>query len=122
MIPGSFILGITLLSFAIWLQRNDTRGWAHEDLNLDGDLADQYLARRRRSRKKIHFIIGGCGVLVIIAALAGPGLIWIAAWMSVSVALMTVIVLAGFDAFRTHRYQSIRLREVRHRMLGDDES
>jgi hypothetical protein len=122
MIAGSLVLGITLLCFAVWLHWNDSRGWPNEELNLKGELADQYLTRRKRSRKRIHIIIGGCGVIAIAAALAGPGLIWVAAWMSVAAALLTVIVLAGFDAFRTHRYQSTRLRDVRHKMLRDDDS
>lgn len=122
MILGSLVIGITLLSFAVWLQMNESRGWPNEELSFQGELADQYLRRRKRSRKRIHIIIGGCGVVIIGAAWAGPGVIWIAAWMSVSAALMTVIVLAGFDAFRTHRYQSIRLRQVRHEMLSEDDS
>lgn len=122
MIPGSWILGITLISFAFWLHWNDTRGWPHEEQDLKGKLASQYLSRRKRSRRRIHIIIAGCGAAIIVAALTGPGPIWIAAWMSVAMGLMTVVVLAGFDAFRTHRYQRTRLRQARHDLLGDDES
>jgi hypothetical protein len=66
-------------------------------------------------------IIAACGILIIVAAFAGPGRVWVAAWTSVIAALMTVVVLAGFDAFRTHRYQKAKLPEVRRKTLNDDE-
>ena len=59
--------------------------------------------------------------MILVAALVGPGPMWIAAWMSVMVALLTVIILAGFDAYRTYRYQSNKLRKTRREMLGDDD-
>jgi hypothetical protein len=119
MFEGSLLLGIAVLCFAGWLHWNDTHGWPNESFvtELDGE----YLAKRTRSRKRIHLIIATCGVLILVAAFAGPGLVWIAAWMCVIVALMTVVVLAGFDAFRTHRYHHDKLPEIRRDVLGDDD-
>ena len=65
MFAGSLVLGITVLGFAIWLQYNDTHGWPNE--KFETELDNQYLARRKRSRKRIHVIIGACGVLILIA-------------------------------------------------------
>ena len=118
MFAGSLVLGVTLLCFAAWLHWNDTQGWPNEKFKTEID--NRYLAQRKRSRKRIHIIIALCGVLIIVAAIAGPGPIWVAAWMSVIVALLTVIVLAGFDAFRTHRYQKEKLPEIRRGTLNDD--
>ena len=66
-------------------------------------------------------IIAACGMLMIVAAFAGPGKVWLAAWMSVIAGLMTVVVLAGFDAFRTHRYHNDKLPKIRQKTLTDDE-
>jgi hypothetical protein len=41
--------------------------------------------------------------------------------MCVIVGLVSVVFLAGIDAFRTHRYQSSKLPEIRRETLGDDE-
>ena len=119
MFAGSIVLGITLISFAAWLQWNDSHGWPNE--SFETKLDNEYHARRTRARKRIHLIIGACGVLVIVAAFAGPGPVWVGAWMSVSLALLTVVVLAGFDAFRTHRYHNDKLPKVRRKRLDDDE-
>ena len=119
MFAGSLVLGITVLCFALWLHWNDTHGWPNESFKTERD--NHYLARRKRSRKRIHIIIAACGVLILVAALAGPGPVWIAAWMSVILALLTVIILAGFDAFRTHRYQNKKLPENRRDLLSDDD-
>ena len=66
-------------------------------------------------------IIAACGILIIVAAFAGPGAVWVAAWMSVSLALMTVVVLALFDALRTHRYHNAKLPKIRSNGWSDDE-
>jgi Flp pilus assembly protein TadB len=118
MFAGSMVLGITVLSFAAWLHWNDIQGWPNEPYKTEVD--NQYLARRKRSRKRIHIIIAACGVFILVAAIAGPGPIWVAAWMSVILALLTVIILALFDAFRTHRYQKTKVPEIRRDILGDD--
>lgn len=119
MFAGSLVMGITVLGFAAWLHWNDTHGWPNESFKTELD--NQYHTRRSRSRKRIHMIIAACGILIIAAAFAGPGPVWVAAWMSVIVALMTVVVLALFDAFRTQRYQKDKLPEIRHQTLNDDE-
>ena len=119
MFEGSLVLGITVLCFAAWLHWNDTHGWPNE--SFETELDNRYLARRKRSRKRIHIIIAGCGVLILVAAFAGPGPVWIAAWMIVIVGLMTVVLLAAIDAWRTHRYHHDKLPEIRRDVLGDDE-
>ena len=119
MFEGSLVLGTTLVGFAWWLHWNDTRGWPDESFKTELD--NQYLASRTRSRRRIHWIIGACGALILLAAFTGPGAVWVAAWMTVMVALMTVVVLAGLDALRTHRYHAAKLPEIRREMLGDDE-
>ena len=65
---GSLVLGITVLCFAAWLHWNDTHGWPNESFKTELD--NQYLVRRKRSRKRIHIIIAGCGVMILVAALA----------------------------------------------------
>ena len=119
MFAGSLVLGFTLIGFAFWLQWNDSFGWPDEkfETKLDHD----YHVKRSRSRRRIHMIIAACGTAIILAAIAGPGPIWIGAWMCVSVALMTVVILAGFDAFRTHRYHREKLPKLRQNSLGNED-
>ena len=119
MFAGSLVLGITVLCFAAWLHWNDTQGWPHESFESDLDTA--YHDSRKRSRKRIHIIIAACGLLILAAAIAGPGPVWLAGWMIVIAGLFTVVLLASIDAFRTHRYQRAKLPEIRRDILGDDE-
>lgn len=117
MFGGSLVLGFTLLGFAGWLHWNETQGWP--DDSHETELDRKYHDKRFRARRRIHMIIGLCGVLVVAAAFAGPGPIWLGAWMSVFLALLTVVVLAGFDAFRTHRYHRDKFPEIRSRLDED---
>jgi hypothetical protein len=117
MFAGGLILSVTLIAFACWLQVNETRGWAHD--TYDSELDRDYLRRRQRSRRRIHVIIGACGGLILLATLVGPGRIWIAAWMCVTVCLVTVVLLALLDAWRTQRYQRKKLPEIRRQTLRD---
>ncbi|EMI22689.1 putative membrane protein [Rhodopirellula maiorica SM1] len=119
MFAGSLVIGITLLAFAIWLHWNEHRGWANE--SPQGALDQHYFASRMRSRRWVHLLFAFCGVLVIVAAFAGPGRIWIGCWMSVMVALLVIMVLAAVDAFRTLRYQSKKKPEIRRQVFGQDE-
>jgi hypothetical protein len=119
MFAGSLVMGVTVLCFAAWLHWNDTQGWPSESFHTELD--NQYRKRRSRSRKRIHMIIAACGIQILVAAFSGPGRVWVAAWTCVIAALMTVMVLAGFDAFRTHRYQKAKLPEIRGKTLNDDE-
>ena len=119
MFGGSLVLGITLCCFAAWLHWNETHGWPNETFVTELD--NQYRAKRRRSRGRIHMIIAGCGILILIAALAGEGPVWIVAWMCVIAGLLAVVCLAGIDAFRTHRYHAAKLPEIRREVLGDDD-
>ena len=117
MFASGMILSVTLIAFAWWLNANETHGWAHE--SYDSEVDKEYLARRRKSRRRVNAIIGGCGLLIFVATIAGPGPVWIAAWMSVSVGLLTVVILAVLDAIRTHRYHRKKLPEIRERTLGE---
>ncbi len=119
MFEGSLLLGTTLLCFAYWLHWNETQGWPNESFVTELD--NRYHATRSRSRKRIHIIIAICGVLILVAAIVGPGPVWVASWMCVTVALLTVVVLAGVDAIRTHRYHSDKLPEIRRQVLGEED-
>lgn len=119
MLGGSLILGLTLCFFAAWLHWHETQGWPNESFITDLDNA--YRAKRFRSRGRIHAIIAGCGVLILVAALAGPGLLWMVAWMCVMAGLIAVVFLAGIDAIRTHRYHVDKLPELRRDIFGEDE-
>lgn len=111
MFAGSIVMAVTVLFFAAWLHYNDGRGWG-QDERFRTELDLKYLDRRTRSRRRIHMIIAVCGILILVAAFAGPGPVWIASWMTVMVALAIVVVLAGFDALRTYRYQNAKLKSL----------
>lgn len=115
MFAGSILMAVTVLGFAAWLHYNDRQGWG-QDEPFRTELDRRYLDRRTRSRRRIHLIIAGCGVLILVAAFFGPGPVWIAAWMTVTVALAVVVLLAGLDAVRTFRYQNAKLK----RLMDDD--
>ncbi|NND96948.1 MAG: hypothetical protein HKN47_06430 [Pirellulaceae bacterium] len=119
MFIGGLLLSATLLGFAAWLHVNDQQGWPYESQR---DLSDQdYLQHRKRSRRRVHFLFACCGVLILIATIAGPGLIFVAAWTCVAFVLMTIVGFAGLDAMRTHRYHSKKLPQIRRQILdGDD--
>ena len=119
MFAGSLVLGFTLLGFAGWLHWNELQGWPNESYVTELD--KKYLGLRTRARLRIHCILAACGFLIIVAAFAGPGVIWVGAWTIVMFALMTVVILAGLDAMRTHRYQREKLPEIRRNILKDDD-
>ena len=119
MFAGSLVLGVTLCCFAAWLHHQESNGWPNE--KFETDLDHKYRDRRARARGRIHAIIFVCGVLVVIAAFAGPGPLWLACWMCVTVALFAVVFLAGIDAVRTHRYHQDKLPEIRREILGDED-
>ena len=60
-------------------------------------------------------------MLILVAAFAGLGIIWMLAWMLVTVVLLLVVVLALFDALRTHQYHNQKMPELRRQFLGDDD-
>ena len=110
---GSLLIGFTMIGFGSWLHFNERRGWDHDD--AETELDKQYLSKRMRSRRIVHLLFVACGILVIIAAFAGEGPVWIAAWLSVMVGLFTIMVFAALDAIRTLRYQSKKLPELGQR-------
>lgn len=116
MLFGGLLLGGTVVGFAFWLHWNERLGWPDEDYDREGSRIDRdYLARRSRGRRRVHVLLGGCGALIIVAALGGPETprLWIACWLSVVLTLVTVIFLAAFDAYRTQRYHAAKLPELR---------
>jgi peptidoglycan/LPS O-acetylase OafA/YrhL len=118
MFAGSLVMGLSMVGFAVWLQWNDSIGWSSE--SMESRLEAEYLIRRSRSRSRIHLMIGGCGVMITAAAFAGPrSPQWAAAWMSVIVALMVIVMLAILDAWRTHRYHAAKRPEIRRENFGD---
>ncbi|WP_168566729.1 hypothetical protein [Crateriforma spongiae] len=123
MFSGGIILSVTLILFAVWLQWNERQGWPGEESEYDDKTDADYLRSRFRSRRRIHWIIGVCGLLILIATVKGPEsrAVWIGCWSIVMLCLITVVGLALLDAVRTHRYHRRRLPELRRKMLGDDD-
>jgi predicted tellurium resistance membrane protein TerC len=117
MFAGGLLLAATLLFFAGWLQWTEQRGWPHD--TDDGELDVDYLQRRKKSRSRVNLLIGICGLLILTATLAGIGPIFVAAWSIVTVILMVIIILAGLDAFRTHRHHQEKIRQLRDRAMDD---
>lgn len=117
MFLGSLVLGLTVIAFAAWLHWNEQIGWPNESFRTQLDR--EYLSERTRARKRIHVLIASAGGLMLVAAIAGPGAIWLGAWMLVMLALLTVVLLAAMDALRTHRYHVRKLPEIRREILGD---
>lgn len=113
------MLGCTIIAFAVWLQRNEKENAVYE--NPRTDLDRDYLATRTKARQRIHWLIGASGVMVLVAAFAGPGPVWLLAWTGVIVLLLIVVLLAGFDAFRSHRYHVRKLPEIRREIFGEQD-
>ena len=119
MFVPTLALGLAVLAVALWLQWNEFSRSESDDSGSEQrphPAADQtkldqhYYSRRDRSRRQIHVLIGLCGLLILVAAFAGPGTIYFAAWLIVVIALGMVVTLAGLDALRTHRYYHAKLR------------
>lgn len=111
------VLGVTLIGFAVWLHLTEKKGWPNE--SMDGELDADYLQRRMRSRRRVNVILGICGVLILAAGI-GPPVVFVAAWMSVFVALFIVMLLAALDVIRTQRYMNNKMPEIRRRMTDGD--
>ena len=116
MFESQLILAVTCLAFAGWLHWNERQGWPNESYDRRQD-AD-YLRIRMRSRRRVHLLFAVCGVLMAVAAFAGPGPVFVAAWMIVSLALLTVVLLAALDALRTGRYEKRKRDELRKRLVN----
>ena len=110
-------MAITLLFFAGWLQWTEHHGWPHDTFDADED-AD-YRQRRKRARLRLNVLIGICGLLILAATLAGVGVVFVAAWSTVSLILMVIVILAALDAYRTHRHHQDKMRRIRKRALED---
>lgn len=119
MFAGGIVLALTLMLFAVWLQRSEQLGWPHQNAERRMSEAvrameQEYLVRRRRGRRRVNSLFFLCGLLILIATFATPerNVIWLACWFSVIAMLLTIVVLAGVDVFRTYRYFR---RRVKHR-------
>lgn len=114
----SLVVGFFMVCFAAWLQWNESVGWASE--SMESRLDVEYLTRRSRSRRRIHWLIGGAGAMIIFSAFAGPRTpLWAASWLSVIAALLVIVLLALFDAWRTYRYQAEKRPEIRRKNFGE---
>ena len=120
MFVGGLLLGIALICLAGWLDGNERR--VRKARDDDSQLDREYLDRRGRRRSSLHQLLLACGVLILVASLAGPRypIFWITSWLAVSLALLSVIVLAAVDAVRTRRYHASKLSEIRRRTLPRD--
>lgn len=119
MFVGGLILAVTLISFAVWLQWNEREGWPGETFQNEDRV---YLRARFRRRRRIHWIIGICGGLILVATVGTPEhrQVWVACWAIVMIALIAVVLLALLDAFQTHRYHQSKLPEIRREILGEE--
>ena len=117
MLVSHMILGSVLIAFAIWLQRTEKSGWPDEE--RDNELDREYFSRRMNSRRKVNWLLGGCGVLILVAGFGTPR-VFIFAWMTVTLTLFIIVILAGIDALRTHRHQTNKMLKIRRNILGDD--
>ena len=117
MFAGGLLLGLTLLFFAAWLQWTEHRGWPHDVDDTEED--SEYLARRRKSRLVVNVLIFVCGLLILFATFSGAGLIFIACWSLVTMILLVIILMAGLDAFRTHRHHRDKMRRLRQQTLDE---
>ncbi|WP_068261370.1 hypothetical protein [Rubripirellula obstinata] len=108
---GSLVLAMTIIGFAIWLQRNEE----HTDQNgsSESELDRVYHRARSASRKRTNRLIGFSGLLILATAFISNPIAWMSIWLLVMISLLIVIGLAGKDAVRTYRYHQKKLDEVR---------
>ena len=123
MLTASLVLSITLLLFVAWLHQSQRQGWPQEESTL---VDAEYRQSRRRRRDRIHALLGIAAVLIAVAGVAGTGelwrtRVWVGCWSVVILILLTVVVLAMLDGFRTHRYIQRKLPELRREMLAESE-
>ena len=120
MFIGSLLIAIVLIGFGSYLQWNESFGW-HEDNDEDSanlleheqeEVDRNYFSARRRSRKRVQMLMIACGILIVIAALMGKGVFWLGAWMTVTLALAVIVMLAGLDGARTVRYQKAKRQSM----------
>lgn len=125
MFAGGMLLSAMLIFFASWLQWNERQGWPNESYNPDDDDDGNYLQQRRRSRTRVHYLFGSCGVMILIATLVGPdaysGLVFSGMWTCVAFALMTIVALALLDGIRTQRHHAQKLSDIRSQFTESDD-
>jgi hypothetical protein len=123
MFAGSLLVGFTIILVALWLEYQDTvnttciineghptRQGAAESV---GKIEDRFVRLRRRWRMVIHLLLGACGGLMIAAGWAGPGRFWIAAWTSVAMLMLCILLLAVADAIRTNYHHARKVHDTR---------
>lgn len=124
MLAASLVLSITLLLFVAWLHQSQRQGWPEEESTI---VDAEYRQSRQRRRDRIHALLGAAAILIAVAGVAGTGelwrtRIWVGCWLVVILILLTVVMLAMLDGFRTHRYIQRKLPELRREMLSDNDS
>lgn len=117
MIVSHIVLGVSLIIFAVWLQRTEGRGWPNESSDDERDAS--YFGRRKRSRRRVNVILAICGGLILVAGMSGPRL-FVISWGLVTMALLAVVVLAAFDVLGTRRHVNSKLPQLRQRLLESD--
>lgn len=111
---GSLMLAITIIGFAIWLQRNENECQLRQQTDSGkSDIDRAYLNARSKSRRRTNRLIGICGLLVVMTALISHPIAWMTIWLLVMLCLLVVIGMAGKDAIRTYRFHKEKLKEVR---------
>ncbi|SRR6056297_468711 len=115
MTAACLVLAFTLFAFALWLEQRD-RGEPQAGQG-DQTFDDEYLAARRRGRRVVHGLLMLSAVLIVIAAMAGPGPVWIAMWLAVCGVLIVVMVLGLLDFYRTNRYFARKLTQFHKQSL-----
>ncbi len=123
MFVGGLLLSATLIGFAAWLHFNEKNGWAYEQgsRNRESDKDRRYQLRRKRLRNKVHFLFAISGALVLLAAVAGPGVLFVGAWSCVAFMLMAIMAIAMIDGFHTHMHHRDKLPEIRREILDADD-
>ena len=121
MFAAGIVLAITLLAVAGWLHRNETIGWI-DDETIESETDYDYFRQRQRLRRRVNLLLAACGILILVATFAEPGLVWAAAWTIVAFALFVVAMLGLLDALRTHRFQQRKLDDLRRKTAREFET
>lgn len=116
MLIGSLLIAVTVTILAVYLQRLETQQWPARAMT---PLETTYRTSRFRRRSLIHNLLILTAGLIAIAGIAGRGRLWMICWILVAIVLLLVMLLAVWDAFRTHRYLRQRLPEIQRETLED---
>lgn len=122
MFAGSLLVGWAVIMVAVWLEYHDSlaagvaaqeRRYRRASDAAEQEVETRYQTIRRRWRLVIHVLLALCGGLMIAAGWAGPGRFWIAAWTSVVLLMLCIVMIAAGDAIRTHHHHGRKLPQRR---------